>query len=395
MTTVTINGHTYTDDADPTTGLANGGHRVRFVPALSDVVVVAAQVASNALVASNAAASAVTGASTSASSTTSLAIGTGSKSLTIETGKAIVIGMTVKIAVTADGTQWMAGDVTAYTSGTGALVVNVTTTQGSGTFAAWTVSLSGPPGAGIPSMTGNSGRFLTNNGTSANWSATIVEVSGRIGIGRTPTTYRFEVEDNKDGICGLNQINNHAGTAAESRQAATTNAGATYLRQVSTAAGGWGGCFTTGAGGAYFGTVNAAKVRFITNNTSRLEIHETDGTINILGGLDTLLSNGHIPYKEFAPLTPTTGAAVYTTIAFSGLGITRKPKRVWLTGRVTSAVNGLAVGDEVDVRNMAVGYNASGIVVRQSNTPQYVYGAGLVASVSAASMQIIVQAEWK
>ena len=77
MTTVTINGHTYTDDADPATGFANGGHRVRFVPALSDVVAVAAQVASNALVASNAAASAVTGASTSASSTTSLAIGTG------------------------------------------------------------------------------------------------------------------------------------------------------------------------------------------------------------------------------------------------------------------------------------------------------------------------------
>ena len=34
-------GSTVTDDTNPTTGLANGGHRVRFVPALSQVVVVA------------------------------------------------------------------------------------------------------------------------------------------------------------------------------------------------------------------------------------------------------------------------------------------------------------------------------------------------------------------
>ena len=46
MATVTINGHTYTDDSDPTTGLAGGGHRTRFVPALADVVVVAGQVQS-------------------------------------------------------------------------------------------------------------------------------------------------------------------------------------------------------------------------------------------------------------------------------------------------------------------------------------------------------------
>ena len=34
-------GNTYTDDADPTTGLANGGHRVRFVPALAQAVAMA------------------------------------------------------------------------------------------------------------------------------------------------------------------------------------------------------------------------------------------------------------------------------------------------------------------------------------------------------------------
>ena len=393
MTTVTINGHTYTDDADPPTGFANGGHRVRFVPALSDVVAVAAQVASNALVASNAAASAVTGASTSASSTTSLAIGTGSKSLTIETGKNIVIGMTVKIAVTADGTQWMAGDVTAYTSGSGALVVNVTTTQGSGTFAAWTVSLSGPPGAGIPSMTGNSGRFLTNNGTSANWSATIVEAGGRIGIGRTPTTYKLEVQDDQNGICGLNQINNDTGALAESRQAATTNAGATYLRQVSTAGGGWGGCFSSASAGSYFGSVNAAKARLMTNNTVRVEVHESDGSVNFTGGAGALRLAGHITRFESATITLQTGAAVYAAVTHGG---TRMPDFVQVVGRMKVANNGWAIGHEVDLTNIDAGRSTTQIFLTQNVTPTYKSATtGALISGNAANLDIVVRVAWK
>jgi hypothetical protein len=42
MASVTMNGNTYTDDSHPTTGLAGGGHRTRFVPLCADVVVVAA-----------------------------------------------------------------------------------------------------------------------------------------------------------------------------------------------------------------------------------------------------------------------------------------------------------------------------------------------------------------
>lgn len=41
-------GSTVTDDASASTGLANGGHRTRFVPALSQVVAVASQVVSTA-----------------------------------------------------------------------------------------------------------------------------------------------------------------------------------------------------------------------------------------------------------------------------------------------------------------------------------------------------------
>ncbi|MES2633998.1 MAG: hypothetical protein V4669_13575 [Pseudomonadota bacterium] len=94
-----------------------------------------------------AAASAATAAAapgTNATSATSLTIGTGAKSLTIQTGKSLVVGMSVKIANTASPSNWMAGDITAYNSGTGALDVNVILTNGSGSgVATWTVSLAG------------------------------------------------------------------------------------------------------------------------------------------------------------------------------------------------------------------------------------------------------------
>lgn len=161
VNTVTLNGNTYTDDSDATTGLGNGGHRTRFIPALSDFLteadahVTAAELAetnaetaeTNAeTAATNAAASAASAVSapgTNATSTTSLTIGTGSKALTIQTGKSIVVGMSVKVAYTTDPTKWMYGDVTAYNSGTGSLTVNVTKIASTGTFAAWTISLSG------------------------------------------------------------------------------------------------------------------------------------------------------------------------------------------------------------------------------------------------------------
>ena len=41
-------GLTVTDDANPTTGLANGGHRAHFVPALAQVVAVAQHVVDTA-----------------------------------------------------------------------------------------------------------------------------------------------------------------------------------------------------------------------------------------------------------------------------------------------------------------------------------------------------------
>ncbi len=95
-----------------------------------------------------AAAAAIAAPGTSATSVTSDTIAAGAGSLTIQTGKAIVPGMWVMIAVTASpSANYMVAIVTAYNSGTGLL--NFTTPAGFaigvGTYSAWTVSLTGPP----------------------------------------------------------------------------------------------------------------------------------------------------------------------------------------------------------------------------------------------------------
>lgn len=73
------------------------------------------------------------------SSTTSLLIGTGSKTLTVSTGLGYALGMPLKLASSANVSNYMKGVVTAYNSGTGSLTVNVASVGGSGTFADWSV----------------------------------------------------------------------------------------------------------------------------------------------------------------------------------------------------------------------------------------------------------------
>lgn len=88
------------------------------------------------------AASAVNAPGTQATSVSSVAIGTGSKSLTLtQTGKQFVVGQWVNITdSTAPTSYWMTGAVTAFNSGTGAMTVNVVAVNGAGTFASWVIT---------------------------------------------------------------------------------------------------------------------------------------------------------------------------------------------------------------------------------------------------------------
>lgn len=97
-----------------------------------------------ALRAEAAATSAVNAPGTSATSTTTLTVGTGSKALAIQTGKAFTVGQFVTIADPATPGRWMHGQITAYTSGTGALVVLIGSFAGSGTATSWIVALTAP-----------------------------------------------------------------------------------------------------------------------------------------------------------------------------------------------------------------------------------------------------------
>jgi Protein of unknown function (DUF2793) len=83
----------------------------------------------------------------SSPSSTSLTIGTGTQSLVVYGSRPFAVSTWVQIASSASPSNYMLGQVTSYNAVTGALVVNVTATGGSGTFAAWTVTLSGAPGA--------------------------------------------------------------------------------------------------------------------------------------------------------------------------------------------------------------------------------------------------------
>lgn len=182
-------GSTVTDDSNATTGLDGRGYVDRFVPALAQVVAVAGYTVTTAGAASTSASAAAASAAsalgapgTNATSTTSLTVGTGSKSLTIQTAKAYSVGQVVVIASTASPGNQMTGIITSYNSGTGALVVDVQQTLGSGTLAAWTISLGALVSSTLPSQTSNSGKFLTTNGTAASWADALVPSGNLAGL---------------------------------------------------------------------------------------------------------------------------------------------------------------------------------------------------------------------
>jgi hypothetical protein len=86
-----------------------------------------------------------TGAGYLATSATSLAIGTGSKTFTTQAGLAYTVGARARAASNATPTNWMEGQVTAYSGTT--LTVNVDLTNGAATAADWNLNLAGQQGA--------------------------------------------------------------------------------------------------------------------------------------------------------------------------------------------------------------------------------------------------------
>lgn len=190
---ITVNGHTYRDDAHPTQGMDNGGFRVRLFPMLSDTLAeidsrittgqagidataeiveadrLLAQGAKNAAeaaadAAADSALSAINSPGTQATSASSITVGLGAKSLTLQqTGKAFVPGQYVTIARTSAPTTWMVAAINTHNPGTGAVDVTVTGYNGAGTHSDWTV-VHGAPIEVIPDKTGKAGYAVVVNG---------------------------------------------------------------------------------------------------------------------------------------------------------------------------------------------------------------------------------------
>lgn len=154
------------------------------VDAYNNAVAAAASAASalaSQITASAAAVTAVNAPGTNATSTTSVLIGTGSKSFTIQTGKSIVPGMSLKIAYTTSPGNWLLGDVTSYDTATGALVINITATNGSGTYAVWTASLSSPLNYATLASQTKTANYTMVDGDVINW-----DTSAGVIIGTLP-----------------------------------------------------------------------------------------------------------------------------------------------------------------------------------------------------------------
>lgn len=113
-------------------------------------------------------------------STSSVTIGTGGKSFVTQAGKNFQIGQFVTVANTASPANYMQGQVTAYNSSTGVITINVTASGGSGTFAAWTISLSVSAGGYMP----------TSGGT---FTGGINVTSGFLGVGNSDPAYMADI----------------------------------------------------------------------------------------------------------------------------------------------------------------------------------------------------------
>ena len=276
MTAVTINGNAYSDDGSQSRDMRGFGYRDWLLPMLADTMTEAAAVGASVTAAAGSASAAAASAtaaqnyaaSLSGTSTTSTSIGTGSKSLTTQTGKQFLAGQWVMVVRVADVNAWMFGQIVSYNSGSGALVVNVTAVNGAGAFSDWVIMLSGARGAtgangtGIPAYSaGDAGKLMGVNpaGDGTEWvGLPFSSIQIFTGTGTfTPDPRRnnyFVIAIGGGG--GGNDFAGYSGWGGETVMGVMAISSA---QTVTIGAGGVGGASPTAGGDTAIGTLLVAK----------------------------------------------------------------------------------------------------------------------------------------
>ena len=152
-------------------------------------------------------------------STTSKAIAIGSWTLTTQLSKAWIVGGFIYMVVASDVSKYMLGQITAYDPLTGAMTVNVTTVQGSGTFNSWLLGLSIPLAA-ISNLAGGVAGSIpyqsAPNTTAFKTPAEIVAVATSVGGtgGNMTATFTPSLTSFVDGMeVSFRATNDNTGTS--------------------------------------------------------------------------------------------------------------------------------------------------------------------------------------
>ena len=242
-------------------------------------------------------------------SSNTLTIGTGSTSLTVGTGLAYTIAQDIIIAY--DINNHMVGMISSYDSVTGAMVVDITTVVGSGSYSQWDVNLNGAVGAqgatgsGATGATGVQGSIGATGATGYTGSTGATGVSGNIGstgatgIGTAGSTGATGSIGNV-GTTGATGATGPQGPAGSSITGATGPIGATGLtgstglgatgatgEAGSTGATGAGATGATGTQGATGSMFNGYYGAFHSDGSTTLTAGFTAGSITTIQVVST------------------------------------------------------------------------------------------------------------
>jgi hypothetical protein len=341
-----------------------------------------------------------------ATSTSSVAIGTGTKTFTTQSGLAYLPNDYVRISASA--TQYIEGNVTSYSGTT--MVISEVLKAGTGTFANWNISLAGKQGttgatgatgpAGVAGATGPTG---ATGATGAAGSANAWNLTGNTGT-LTGTNYigtgdnvdlMFKVNGQQAGI--IDNANNNRSTAlgyqALSQETANSfnqNAALGYMALSSNTTGRYNNAVGSQA---LFSNTNASD-----NNALGYEAlyFNTTGLDNNAIGTQTLYynttgsGNDALGYVALGRNTTGSGndAIGYNALFYNTTGSFNIAFGVYALSRNVTGANNCAIGYNAlsynieDSNNTAIGYQAIEMATGSQNTA---VGSGGTLSVSGAS----------